>query len=296
MTTISSPHNQHLKEVRRLRRRRERERSLRFVAEGEDLLSAARRAGWPALAVYRAAGAALDGLDGENLTDVDPALLAEVSTLGSGTRALGVYEQRWSERAQGPLCVYLHGLADPGNVGTVLRAAEAFGASSVALGPDCADPYSPKAVRASMGAVFAVALARAGALAELPGERVALVAHAGEPLAHLASALAHPGQAGREARGDAPEAPLKPLTLVVWAEREGLPAEVVAQCEHTVHIPIRTESLNAAMAATIALYEMSDLKTRGARPKPGDTHLQRESPLRPAGLRPAAPPSRVAPA
>ena len=69
----------------------------------------------------------------------------------AGTRGAAVYEKRWSEPA-GPLCVYLHAVGDPGNVGTVLRAAEAFGASSVALGPECADPYSPKAVRASMAA------------------------------------------------------------------------------------------------------------------------------------------------
>ncbi len=77
---------------------------------------------------------------------------------------IAVYEQRWSEPS-GPLCVYLHGVRDPGNVGTVLRSALAFGASCVALGPRCADPYSPKAVRASMGAIFAVALARASDIA-----------------------------------------------------------------------------------------------------------------------------------
>jgi RNA methyltransferase, TrmH family len=261
--TITSSHNPRLKELRRLRRRRERERSLRFIAEGEDLLNAARRAGWPALESYRAAGVALDGLDGidrdaDEPIEVDPALLAEVSTLGSGTRALGVYEQRWSERAEGPLCVYLHGLADPGNVGAVLRAAAAFGASCVALGPGCADPYSPKAVRASMGAIFAVPLAHAAAPGELPGGRLALVAHAGKPLSEVETE--------------------QPLTILVGAEREGLPREVVEECECVAHIPIATDSLNAAMAATIALYEMSDRKTRGARL---------------AGLRPAAAPSRV---
>jgi TrmH family RNA methyltransferase len=238
MTTITSPHNPRLKELRRLRRRRERERSLRFIAEGEDLLDAARRAGWPALESYRAAGVAIDGLDqdaGEPI-DVEPGLLAEVSTLGSGTRVLGVYEQRWAERAEGPLCVYLHGLSDPGNVGTVLRAAAAFGASCVALGPNCADPYSPKAVRASMGAIFGVALARAQTVEELPGARLALVAHAGEPLNKVDLQL--------------------PLTLLVGSEREGLPKDVVAGCERMAHIPIATDSLNAAMAATIALHEV----------------------------------------
>ncbi len=155
--TITSPHNPHLKELRRLTRRHERERGGRFAAEGEDLIAAAECAGWPAVEGYRVAGCELGGA---RFTDVAPEALAAVSALGSGTRAIGVYEQRWLDAPVGPLCVYLHGVRDPGNVGTVLRGALAFGASCVALGPDCADPYSPKAVRASMGAVFAVALAR----------------------------------------------------------------------------------------------------------------------------------------
>ena len=248
MSTITSPHNPHLKQVRRLARRREREREGRFVAEGEDLIAAAELAGWPALEGYRVAGS---GLGGAKFTDVAPEALAGVSTLGSGTRVLGVYEQRWLHAPAGPLCVYLHGVGDPGNVGTVLRGALAFGASCVALGPGCADPYAPKAVRASMGAIFGVGLARAHGVrtgltelrTQLPGERVALVAGAGEPLSDLSVRLA----------GSA-------LTLLVGAEREGLPDELVAACEHVAHIPIAAESLNAAMAATVALYEL----TRGA--------------------------------
>jgi TrmH family RNA methyltransferase len=272
MTTIVSAHNPRLKELRRLHRRRERAHSGRFVAEGEDLIAAAAQAGWEPVEGYRAAGSALGG---ERFRDVEPDALAAVCTLGSGTRAIGVYEQRWSPAPAGPLCVYLHALSDPGNIGAVLRAALAFRASSVALGPGCADPYSPKAVRASMGAIFAVPLARARGVDELPGERIALVAHAGEPLGDLG--------------------PTAPLTLLVGSERDGLPAEVLAACERVVHIPIASDSLNAAMAAAIALYEMTDLKGRGAQPKPGDTRLQRESPLRPAGIQPAAPPSRVNP-
>src|SRR5205807_4742575 len=96
-----------------------------------------------------------------------------------------VYEERWVEAAVGPLCVYLYGVADPGNVGAVLRSAAAFGASSVALGPRSADPFSPKAVRASMGAVFGVPLAHvdaAGDLGALPGAKIALVPGQGAPL------------------------------------------------------------------------------------------------------------------
>ena len=240
--TITSPHNPHLKELRRLARSRERERAGRFIAEGEDLIAAAERTGWPAVEGYRVTGSELGGA---RFVDVAPEALAAVSALGSGTRAIGVYEQRWLDAPVGPLCVYLHGVRDPGNVGTVLRGALAFGASCVALGPDCADPYSPKAVRASMGAVFAVALARVPNTNELPGERVALVAGEGEPLEALSARLA------------ASEV----VTLLVGAERAGLPAEVVSACEHVAHIPIAAESLNAAMAATVALYETT---TRGS--------------------------------
>jgi TrmH family RNA methyltransferase len=254
--TITSPHNPHLKELRRLTRRHERERGGRFVAEGEDLIMAAERAGWPAIEGYRVAGSELGGT---RFTDVAPEALAAVSALGSGTRAIGVYEQRWLDAAAGPLCVYLHGVRDPGNVGTVLRSALAFGASCVALGPDCADPYSPKAVRASMGALFAVGLARLTSMAglpdvsSLPGERIALVAGAGEPLAELCARL----DDANEGSGA--------LTLLVGSERTGLPEEVVSACEHVAHIPIAAESLNAAMAATVALYETTTRRSTRVR-------------------------------
>jgi RNA methyltransferase, TrmH family len=228
--TITSPHNERLKAIRKLERRRAREQTGRFVAEGEDLLAAADMHGWHALERYCAEGSGLPG------DEVEPALLASVSQLGSGTRALAVYEQRWAGAPAGPLCVALHGIADPGNVGTVLRSALAFGATSVALGPDCADPYGPKAVRASMGALFAMPLARFADVGELPGTTIALDAHDGEPL-----------RGGLDG----------PLTLLVGAERAGLPAEVAAACDRTARIPIRSESLNAAMAATVALYEMT---------------------------------------
>ena len=237
MTRISSPHNRRLQSVRRLAAARERKRSGRFFAEGEDLIAAARRAGREPVEGFRLAGSALGA---EGFHEVEPAALRAVSALASGTRVIGVYEQRWSEVA-GPLCVYLHGVGDPGNVGTVLRAAQAFGASSVALGPGCADPHSPKAVRASMGAIFAVTLARVDDVRRLPGERIALSAGAERPL------RAGMGT-GAGARG---------LTLLVGAEREGLPQAVLAACEREARIPIASESLNAAMAATVALYEVT---------------------------------------
>jgi len=216
---IASPQNEKLKKVRRAQARR----GELFAAEGEDLVRAARAAGWPADELLVVPDAGLEG------TEVEPELLARVSQLGSGTRVIGLFEERWGE-PQGPLCVALHGVRDPGNVGTVIRSALAFGAGSVVIGPGTASPYGPKAVRASMGALFGVRVARWG---ELPRPVVGLVAHQGEPL-----------------RG-----PLQTGTLVVGAEREGLPQDVVAACDRVAHIPIAGESLNAAMAASIALYE-----------------------------------------
>ncbi len=240
MTQITSHHNAKLKEIRKLRqRRRWRDRSGLFVAEGEDLLSAADAQGWVAIERYAAAGSGLPG------TSVDPDLLASASGLGSGTRTLAVYEERWALAPVGPLCVYLHGLHDPGNVGTVLRSAQAFGVSCVAFGPGTADPYSPKAVRASMGAVFAVPLTRAS-VADLPGTKIALVPGAGRPLEVLWRST--PVYARSSA---------KEVTLLVGSEREGLPDAVVGHADAVAHIAIATDSLNAAMAATIALYELT---------------------------------------
>jgi TrmH family RNA methyltransferase len=215
---ITSHQNSKLQEVRRLVTRRERGR---FVAEGEDLLAAADAAGWEPVFRLRAG------------SDVSEEALAKVSGLASGTRELAVYEERWAAAA-GPLAVALWGIRDPGNVGTILRGALAFGAASVVIGPETADPFGPKAVRASMGAVFSIPVARVTEVAELPEPRIALVARGGEPLC--------PDDVG---------------TLVIGAERTGLAAEVVEGCDRVRHIPIEGDSLNAAMAATIALYEVT---------------------------------------
>jgi TrmH family RNA methyltransferase len=254
MTPIASTDNPKLKQLRKLLGQpRERSKSGLFAAEGEDLVLAARAAGREPVYGFHAAGAALE-LDLAGFEALAPQLLAGVSALGSGSRIVGVYEQRFAPLPKGGLCVYLHSVGDPGNVGTILRSALAFGASSVALGPGCADPHSPKAVRASMGAIFSVALARADSPDELPGERVALVAGAGEPLWQVAQALVR-GAAGDPKPGG--EGASAAATLLIGAERDGLPASVVEACEHVAHIPIAGDSLNAAMAATVALYEMS---------------------------------------
>jgi TrmH family RNA methyltransferase len=224
---ISSPDNQKLKQIRRLGSKRERERTGLFVAEGEDLVEAAAAAGVePEYAL----------IAGE---DVEPSLLDEVSALGSGTRAIGVYRQTWGEPG-GELSLYLHGVGDPGNVGTAIRSAHALSDGPVVLGPGCADPYSPKAVRASMGSIFARPPARAAAT-DLAGSLIALHARADAELADLE--------------------PAPPAVVAVGAERDGLPADILERAAATARIPIRDggpDSLNAAMAATVALYELGN--------------------------------------
>jgi RNA methyltransferase, TrmH family len=220
---ITSRDNTQLKTIRKLLQRR---RDGLFVAEGEDLVDAAAAHGWEPELLLRA---------GE---DVEPSLLP--SSLGSGTRVVGVYRERWSQPGGADVSLYLHGVHDPGNVGTIVRSAHALADGPVVLGPDCADPFSPKAVRASMGSVFARPPARA-TFDDLPGTTVALERGTGAPLAELETE--------------------PPLVLCLGAERAGLPDELVARARAVAHIPLRPDgpdSLNVAMAATVALYEVAN--------------------------------------
>ena len=226
---ITSPQNEKLKLVRKLRERKHREREGLFASEGEDLLEAGLAAGAEPTFVLAAAGS---GLDGE---EVESQLLDGVSALGSGTRVIAVWPLT---RAEGPAsrCLYLHAVADPGNVGTIIRTADALLDGPVVLGPGCADPYSPKAVRATMGSIFRRPPAVAG-IEATPAPRAAMVAHDGDGLDGLGGAR----------------------TICLGAEREGLPDEVLAACEARVTIPLRpgAESLNVAAAAAIGAQRIS---------------------------------------
>lgn len=251
---ITSPDNLKLKEVRRLGRRAARDKLGLFTAEGEDLVLAAQSAGWVARSLFVPGSTPSSMPEDLRPIPVDDKLLAEHSQLGSSTRALAVYKQRWAEPA-GPLCVALWGVRDPGNIGTVIRGADAFGATSVVMGPQSADPYAPKSVRGSMGAIFSVPLGRADTIEALPGTTVALVAEDGEPLHEVIPALVAAGE---------------PITIVIGSEREGLPPQVAKACAVRATIPMARDSVNAAMAGTIALYEIA----RAARTQAGDATTQ----------------------
>ena len=222
---IVSKDNDRLKLVRKLHDKSWRDKLGLFFVEGEDAVSAATAS---PVDVLRA---------GE---DVEPKLLAEVASAPHPPRVIAVYRRAdlpaWEERAA---TLALWRLADPGNVGTLIRTADAFGAA-VALSDGCADPTSPKALRASAGSIWRVPLGHwstpnAASNSLLHGAvRVGLEAHRGAPLAEL-------DLSGR-------------VAFLLGAEREGLPAEVERDVD--ARIPISgAESLNVAASGAIALYE-----------------------------------------
>jgi len=176
------------------------------------------------------------GEAGIDFHEVASELFADVSSLGSGTRAIAVWARPDAAAPVAP-SVYLDGVGDPGNVGTIVRTAHALLDATVALGPGCADAFGPKATRASMGSLFARPPASVAGVAATPEPRVALVAHGGDGLEALAGAA----------------------TLCLGAEREGLPDAVLAACATTVTIPLKgaAESLNVAAAAAIACERIS---------------------------------------
>jgi TrmH family RNA methyltransferase len=224
-TMITSQDNPRLKTVAKLRRRRARENAGLFLTEGEDLLAAGLAAGRePEFALVRAGS----GLPGD---EVEADLLDGVSSLESGTRAIAVWPVQWSEVGDGT-CLFLAGLSDPGNTGTIIRTVDALLEATVVIGPDGADPFSPDATRASMGAIFTQPVAR-GEVGATPAPRFALVTD-----------------------GDSePAAPGGPVTLCLGSEREGLTDEVLNQCDERWTIPMRERgvgSLNVASAAAIA--------------------------------------------
>jgi TrmH family RNA methyltransferase len=161
--------------------------------------------------------------------------MASLSTLAHPPRVVAVFRRAdLPAGADLPVGLALWRVADPGNLGTLLRAADALGPAFVALSHRSGDVTGPKALRASAGAVFRVPLAP---FDDASAGRVALVPRGGPPLAEL----------------ELPD----PVTFVLGAEREGLPEDVLATCETTATIPQAeaAESLNVAVAGAIALYE-----------------------------------------
>lgn len=191
-----------------------------FFVEGEDSIEAATLAGLEPAEMLVA---------GENVTE---GLLAEVSTAAHPPRVIGVYhrEQLPSPEPR-PVRLALWGVSDPGNLGTIIRTLDGF-RGALYLSEGCADPTGPKAIRASAGAIFRVPIGR---FEDAPRPWAVLDPHV---------------------RMD-PPIPTFPheVTFVLGAEREGVPRDVFDRSDSVWSIPIDSESLNVAVAASIALWE-----------------------------------------
>ena len=244
---ITSRANSRVKAARALGETKERKRTGLFVDEGEDALRAALAAGIAPVEAFvdddLGSDRIADELEtaGTTVLRCTAEVMAAVSSLSHSSRAVGVLRANdlprlVRETPAAEVGLQLHGVADPGNLGTLLRTAHGLGPAHVALGEGCADPLSARAVRASMGALYEVPVIL---LSEAPALAViALDARAERTLAELE--------------------PRAPIAFALGGERTGLPAEVAAAADDVARIPLAdgAESLNVAIAGALALYEL----------------------------------------
>lgn len=258
-TLITSTANSHVKAIRALRHRKEREATGLAFVEGIRIVAEA----FELNADIRTAVIAPDLLNsdfardlaaklrraGILTLDVTPTVFAGLS-VKEGPQGIGmVVAQRWGSLTDldpnGDLCwVALDRVADPGNLGTILRTSDAVGGSGVILIGPSADPYDPAAVRASMGALFAQHLVRADA-AELAAWKAR----------HCCLLV---GASGRSSVDFQAAHYIPPVVLLMGSEREGLSAEDLELCDLVVSLPMagRSDSLNLAVATGVMLYEI----------------------------------------
>ena len=243
----------------RLKRKKHRHSRRLFLAEGEDLLDAAMSSGARPRQVFMLEGAkasiglpevAQDDREIEIFLVSEP-VINKLTSLGGNARIAAVFDFVDSDLPQlQPLrdkvfYIYLAGIADPGNIGSLIRSAAALGADGIIMSDDSADPYGPKAVQASMGSIFKIPLHRCSSSCDVLLDWAARLGLA--PVATDNRTGASPWDV--DLKGN--------ILLMLGAERAGLPAELKQSAALTVMIPQHrgTESLNVAMAGTVLLYE-----------------------------------------
>ena len=243
--------NSRVQELRRLSgRRSSRHDEGRFVVEGPTLVAEAIRAGWTCVAQFVPAGsdAAIDG--GGSVFELAPGVLERVASTNAPQAPIAIVDMPVTDPAvlaTAELVVALDRVSDPGNLGTILRSAEAAGADLVVLTPGGVDPFNPKVVRASAGALFHVPVVVAE-LHELAGAGLRLVGTS----SHSADGRTVTAHTDIDFSGR--------VAIVMGNEAAGLPAEwddVNGPIAEWVTIPHagRSESLNVAMATTVLVFE-----------------------------------------
>ena len=242
---ITSRKNPLLQQVKKLlSSRKEREAAGLFVADGTKLLQEAVR-WWPGLdTVIVSQGVEADVPEGVRLVEVPKDVMESISPMQTPQGALFLCrlpEQKAFTPKAGMLL--LDGIQDPGNIGTILRTADAL-QIPVALLEGCADPYSHKVVRSSMGAVF-----RTEVVQTTWAEAKAACADAGIPVGVTAL---------NDSAKDLRESPLHTMAVVIGSEGQGVRQEILDCAEHSLIIPMNPncESLNAAIAAAIVMWQM----------------------------------------
>lgn len=244
-TVITSRKNPMIQQLRRLlNSRKERESAGMFVSDGTKLLTEALR-WWPGLeTVFLTKNVEIDLPETVQKVTVAPEIMEYVSPMQSPQGAMFVCrlpEKQVLRPQKGMLL--LDGIQDPGNVGTILRTADALGVP-VTLLEGCADPYSHKVVRSSMGAVFRTPPAQA-----TWEEARAACEEAGIPLAVTALT---------DTAWDIRTADLAEMAVVIGSEGQGVRPQILDSAKHQLIIPMNTdcESLNAAIAAAIVMWQM----------------------------------------
>jgi TrmH family RNA methyltransferase len=252
MRTITSLANDTVKRARALHLRKAREDTGEFLAEGLKIVAEAVQLGFsPRLLLHSPAAAGQPLLEkaaavAHEVVEVTPAILAKISRRDNPQTVLGVFEQRWAPLSEfdsrvAPV-IGLERIRDPGNLGTIVRTADGAGAAGVILIGECCDPWSVEAVRATMGSIFAVRIARAR-------EAEFLAWRAGWPGSVVGALLA--------ATTDFRAATYRPPALILMGnEQSGLTPSLAGTCDVTVRIPMRgrADSLNLAVATGLMVY------------------------------------------
>ncbi len=257
--TITSLANPIVKDIRALALPKNRKASGLFVAEGLKLVADAVEAGWSVKTLVHASNVASQPLvarlaatthaRGGAVLSVSEAVLAKISRRDNPQTVIGVFEQKLMPVSAirpkaGDVWVALEAVRDPGNLGTIVRTADAVGAAGVILVGDTVDPFSVEAVRATMGSVFAVPLARA-TRAEFA--KLAVAWQGTVVGTHLAATADYRAVEYRT-----------PVMLVMGGEQAGLTAEISAALRTLVKIPMagKADSLNLAVATAVMLFEI----------------------------------------
>jgi TrmH family RNA methyltransferase len=246
MEVITSIKNDTVKLIRSLALKKHRTESGLFVAVGREMLERARATGWKPHTILLREGSDYPPWDGRFLFASDSVMKA-ASSQDNATDCIALFQQRWLDAPPPPakdaLWLALENIRDPGNLGTILRTADAVSAAGLILVGQSCDPYGPDCVRATTGSIFALPLLRqtesefATLLKSWPGESVGTAANASRGFR-------------RDYRN--------PTLLVMGSEREGLSPVLSEACNTLVRIPMSggTESLNVAVATAVMLYEI----------------------------------------